>query len=165
MTNELSTRIAQGQETIHALQERLNSTIAALPHDKQSATDAINSVIREAESLSAYITTNVKELPATAQAKAQPLIDGLTEATAHIKAEIVKPGTPLLLPFPPPRRALILTLFRRADTPISQKASNILKYSQEQLTPLLTSIKDLVTKKKAEVAAEADKQTPTVNGH
>jgi hypothetical protein len=102
VTNELSTRIAQGQETIHALQERLHSTIAALPHDKQSATDAIHSVIREAESLSAYITTNVKELPTTAQAKAQPLIDGLTEATAHIKAEIVKAGTfPLHLP--PPR--------------------------------------------------------------
>lgn len=141
VTNELSARIAQGQETLHAIQERLTSTLASLPRDKQSATEAINSLFSEVEALSTYITNNAKEIPATAQAKAQPLIDGLAQATKDIKAEILK-----------------------SDVPISTKASNILAYSKEQLTPLLTSIKDLVTKKKAEVATEVEKETPAVNG-
>lgn len=83
-----------------------------MPHDKASATDAINAVIREVENLTSYIATNAKEIvravvysivndaltgsalqPHTAQARAQPLIDGLSEAAAHIKAELVKSGT------------------------------------------------------------------------
>ncbi|KAK4049015.1 hypothetical protein OIV83_004376 [Microbotryomycetes sp. JL201] len=132
VTNELSSRIAQGQETLHALQDRLHATIASLPRDKASAQDTLNSVLKEVESLSAYLTKNAKEIPSAAQARAQPLIDGISEATAHIRAEITK-----------------------SDVPIKTKVANILEYSQKQITPLLSSIKSVVSQKKAAVEEQA----------
>ncbi|SCV74289.1 BQ2448_6721 [Microbotryum intermedium] len=139
VTHEFSIRIAQGQETLHALQEKLSSTIASLPRDKQSATDAVNSIFKEIESLSSYVKTNVSELPAHAQARAQPLIDEVAKATSHIREELNKP-----------------------DTPISTKASNILSYTQSQVSPLLNSLKEIVIKKKeqaVEVAEESAEAT------
>ncbi|KAM0787417.1 hypothetical protein ACM66B_003500 [Microbotryomycetes sp. NB124-2] len=132
VTNEFSARIAQGQETLHALQERLHSTIASLPRDKASAQETLNSVLKEVESLSAYLTKNAKEIPSAAQARAQPLIDGISEATAHIRAEITK-----------------------SDVPIKTKVANILEYSQQQITPLLNSIRSIVSQKKAAVDEQA----------
>ena len=77
--------------------------------------------------------------PSAAQARAQPLIDGITEATSHIRAEITK-----------------------SDVPIKTKVANILEYSQQQITPLLNSIKSIVTQKKEQVAATVDEQTTPV---
>ncbi|SGY45358.1 BQ5605_C001g00276 [Microbotryum silenes-dioicae] len=166
VTHEFSTRIAQGQDTLHALQEKLSSTIASLPRDKQFATDAVNSIFKEIESLSSYVKTNVSELvspghrgaytrqrislinllgsrsssqPAHAQARAQPLIDEVAKATSHIREELNKP-----------------------DTNLSTKASNILSYTQSQVSPLLNSLKEIVIKKKeqaVEVAEESAEAT------
>ncbi|KAK4056007.1 hypothetical protein OIO90_003002 [Microbotryomycetes sp. JL221] len=142
VTNEFSARIAQGQDTLHALHERLNSTIASsVPRDKASAQETLNSVLKEVESLSAYITKNAKEIPSAAQARAQPLIDGISEATSHIRAEITK-----------------------SDTPIKTKVANILEYSQQQIQPLLNNIKSIVLQKTEQVQSAVEEQaTPVVD--
>ena len=46
-----------------------------------------------------------------------------------------------------------------ADVPLATKASNILAYSQEQLGPLLRSMKDVVLAKKAEAQEFVEEQT------
>jgi len=141
VTDQLSARIGQTQESLHALQGRLSAAVANVPRDKASAQEAINSIFRELESLSHYITTHAAELPAQAQATAKPLLEGFSEGLTYIRDEITKP-----------------------DVPLSTKAHNILSYTQDKVSPLLNSIKDLVTKKKTEVE-HAAKETPFVNGN
>lgn len=52
------------------------------------------------------------------------------------------------------------------DIPVGTKASNVLHYSQEQLTPVLEYFKGFILKKKDEAAKEADtaKEKVTTNG-
>ncbi|KAK4700862.1 hypothetical protein P7C70_g5380, partial [Phenoliferia sp. Uapishka_3] len=127
VTDQVAARIAQAQETLHGLQERLAAAVAAVPKDKASASEVINSIWSELESLSTYLATNVKELPAHAQAATAPLYEGFTEGVTHIKEELAKP-----------------------DVPVKTKATNIINYTKDQVTPILASLSEMLTKKKAE---------------
>ncbi|KAL8276742.1 hypothetical protein RQP46_010851 [Phenoliferia psychrophenolica] len=137
VTDQVTARIAQAQETLHGLQERLASAVAAVPRDKASASDAINSIVTELQSLSTYLATTAKELPAHAQSATAPYYEGFTEGVTHIREELAKP-----------------------DVPVKTKAANIINYTKDQVSPLLTTLSELLTKKKAEAEAAA----PSVNG-
>ncbi|KAM0748272.1 hypothetical protein T439DRAFT_328253 [Meredithblackwellia eburnea MCA 4105] len=141
VTELVNARITQSQETLHALQERLSSTVASLPRDKASAQEALNSIKGEIESVSTYLSTHAKELPAQAQAAAKPYLDALAKGASHIKDELAKP-----------------------DTTLTTKASNILNYTTEQVGPILQSVRELLVKKKVEVVETVESVAPKVNG-
>ncbi|GAA5943124.1 uncharacterized protein JCM15063_005209 [Sporobolomyces koalae] len=121
-------RIAQSQETLHSLQDRLAKTVAKLPHDQASLKKTLSEFSAELDS----IVKSVPSLPSQAQAHAQPYLDGLGEAAAYVKKEV----------------------FERTDVPLSTRAQNILHYSQEKLTPVLESVKSYAFKTKKNAEAE-----------
>lgn len=114
--------------SVPSSERALIDRVRLVPRDKASASEALNSIFHEVETLSTYVTTNAKELvrrvccrclsshrsltvspsqPATVQAKSQPLVDQLYEISTHVKEEIAKPGT-----FPSSRRFIALFLTR-----------------------------------------------------
>lgn len=139
VVDQFSARLAQGQSSLVAIQERVNTTLKQhpVPKDKASAQEALKHLYAEIESLSTYVTAHAKELPANVQSATKPLVDELAEGYTHIKEEIQKP-----------------------DVPIGQKLGNILNISQAKINPILSSLKDALTLKKV----EAEKAAPTVNG-
>ncbi|KAI5476684.1 hypothetical protein MNV49_007397 [Pseudohyphozyma bogoriensis] len=141
VTEQFSAVVAQSQETIHKLQERLSSAIASLPRDKASASEALSALFKELEATANYISTHAKELPANARSAAQPVVEKFGENFTHIKEELSKP-----------------------DLPLSTKATNVLSYTQEQVTPLLNTLKEAIIKKKSETETAVTDATPTVNG-
>lgn len=102
-----------------------------VPKDYASAQEVVSSLFKELDSLSAFIATQRKELPAHALHATQPIFDRLQEAFYHIKQEAAK-----------------------QDVPLATKSSEILSYSQSQLSPLLAdavaALKAFTTKPAAE---------------
>ncbi|GAA5849953.1 hypothetical protein JCM5353_001671 [Sporobolomyces roseus] len=122
-------RIAQSQETLHGLQDRLAKTVAKFPHDQASLKKTLSEFSAELDS----IVKSVPSLPSQAQATAQPYLEGLGEAAQYVKKEV-----------------------SRTDVPLSQRAQNILNYSQEKLTPVLDSVKSYAFKGKKEVEEKGE---------
>ncbi|GAA6018507.1 hypothetical protein JCM11491_006428 [Sporobolomyces phaffii] len=81
---------------------------------------------------SSELDSVVKSVPSL-PAQAQPYLEGLGDAAQYVKKELT-----------------------RTDVPLAEKASNILAYSQEKLTPVLESVKSYAfkTKKQAEEKGE-----------
>ncbi|GAA5912821.1 uncharacterized protein JCM6883_004842 [Sporobolomyces salmoneus] len=128
-------RVGKSQETLHGLQDRLAKTVAKFPHDQASIKKTLNEYSAELDS----VVKSIPSLPAQAQAHAQPYLEGLGEAAQYVKKELT------------------------SDAPLAEKASNILHYSQEKLTPVFESVKSYAfkTKKQAEEKGEEVKETAT----
>lgn len=128
-----------------------------VPRDKTAATEAVQSLFRELESLSAYVATQRKALPAHAQAAVQPILDRLQEAFAHIKDEASKPGASPLLPHPADE----------ADVALSVKTTEIISYSRTQLSPLLNDAVGIIKTvlAAASTKAEQTKDAAVDDGH
>ncbi|BGP47658.1 hypothetical protein JCM10450v2_003523 [Rhodotorula kratochvilovae] len=121
-------RLADGRTTLVGLQDRLAKTIKDFPHDRQSLQTTLESISHELE---AYADT-VKTLPANAQTTAKRYIQAVYEVRDDVAKEL-----------------------KRDDVPLGTKASNVLNYSQDKLSPLLDYFKTFVLKKKDEVEAKA----------
>ncbi|GJN88934.1 hypothetical protein Rhopal_001905-T1 [Rhodotorula paludigena] len=132
-------RLHEGQTALSGLQERLASTVKQFPHDQASLNQTLESLKTE---LDTYVKA-AQSIPAHAQASAKPYVEKANEVRNDIQKEIL-----------------------RKDIPVGTKASNVLHYSQEQLTPVLEYFKGFILKKKDEAAKEADtaKEKVTTNG-
>ncbi|GAA6001164.1 uncharacterized protein JCM10292_006406 [Rhodotorula paludigena] len=132
-------RLHEGQTALAGLQERLASTVKQFPHDQASLNQTLESLKTE---LDTYVKA-AQSIPAHAQASAKPYVEKANEVRNDIQKEIL-----------------------RKDIPVGTKASNVLHYSQEQLTPVLEYFKGFILKKKDEAAKEADtaKEKVTTNG-
>ncbi|POY70109.1 hypothetical protein BMF94_6883 [Rhodotorula taiwanensis] len=126
VTEQVHQRIQQSQSQLSALQERLKKQI---PHDQESLKHTLDSILAEVDSL----VKSVQTIPSHAQQTAKPYLDGMYEASEHIKKEIT-----------------------RTDVPLGTKASNVLAYSQEKLGPVIEQIQHYLLKKKDESAQTAE---------
>ncbi|GAA5996091.1 hypothetical protein JCM5350_008291 [Sporobolomyces pararoseus] len=131
-------QIHKSQETLHGLQDRLAKTVAKFPHDQASLKKTLSEISAELDS----VVKSVPSLPAQAQAHAQPYLEGLGEAAQYVKKELT-----------------------RADAPLSEKAVNILHYSQEKLTPVLESVKSYAFKSKKQAEEKGEELKENVNGN
>ncbi|GAA5843238.1 hypothetical protein JCM3766R1_006633 [Sporobolomyces carnicolor] len=131
-------QIGKSQETLHSLQDRLAKTVAKFPHDQASLKKTLNEYSAELDS----VVKAIPSLPAQAQAHAQPYLEGLGEAAQYVKKELT-----------------------RSDAPLAEKATNILHYSQEKLTPVFESVKSYAfkTKKQAEETGQELKESSTAS--
>lgn len=136
VSEQFYARIAQSQETLHSLQDRLAKTVAKFPHDQASLKKTLSEISAELDSIVKAIPT----LPSQAQAHAQPYIEGLGDAASYVKKEL-----------------------SRTDAPLSTRAQNILQYSQDKLTPVLDSVKSYAFKTKKEVETKADEAADKVD--
>ncbi|KWU43015.1 hypothetical protein RHOSPDRAFT_35401 [Rhodotorula sp. JG-1b] len=126
VTEQVHQRIHQSQSQLAALQERLKKQI---PHDQESLKQTLDSILAELDSL----VKSAQSIPSHAQQAAKPYLDGIFEASEHIKKEIT-----------------------RNDVPLGTKASNVLAYSQEKLAPVLEQIQNVLLKKKNESVDAAE---------
>ncbi|GAA5990940.1 hypothetical protein JCM10908_000089 [Rhodotorula pacifica] len=126
VTEQVYQRINQSQSQLAALQERLKKQI---PHDQESLKHTLDSILAELDSL----VKSAQSIPSHAQQAAKPYLDGVFEASEHIKKEIT-----------------------RNDIPLGTKASNVLAYSQEKLGPVLEQIQNFLLKKRDESAVAAE---------
>lgn len=107
--------------------------------------------------------------PSHAQQAAKPYLDGIFEASEHIKKEITRNGessSPSNSHRVRSRSHLHscypgkLSAQKRdhpfADVPLGTKASNVLAYSQEKLAPVLEQIQNFLLKKKNESVDAAE---------
>ncbi|GAA5881252.1 hypothetical protein JCM3774_002864 [Rhodotorula dairenensis] len=126
VTEQVYQRINQSQSQLAALQERLKKQI---PHDQESLKHTLDSILAELDSL----VKSAQSIPSHAQQAAKPYLDGILEASEHIKKEIT-----------------------RNDVPLGTKASNVLAYSQEKLAPVLEQVQKMLLKKKTETVDAAE---------
>ncbi|GAA6064407.1 hypothetical protein JCM10212_001231 [Sporobolomyces blumeae] len=133
VTDQFYATLAQSGDKLSSLQERLASMVAKLPHDQASIKKTLSDMSAELDSL----VKSVPSLPQTAQAHAQPYIAGLSDAASYVSKEL-----------------------SRHDVPLSTRAQNVLKYSQDKLNPVLESVKGYVSRGKKEAV---DKQQEVVD--
>ncbi|BGP55151.1 hypothetical protein JCM8202_002790 [Rhodotorula sphaerocarpa] len=120
VTEQVYQRIHTSQAQLAALQERLRKQI---PHDQESLKHTLDSILAELDSL----VKSAQSIPAHAQKAAKPYLDGVFEASEHIKKEIT-----------------------RNDIPLGTKAANVLAYSQEMLAPVIERVQHFLLKGKDE---------------
>lgn len=108
--------------------------------------------------------------PSHAQQAAKPYLDGIFEASEHIKKEITRNGEPKpacqssygvrsrshLHSCYPGKLSAQKRDHPFADVPLGTKASNVLAYSQEKLAPVLEQIQNFLLKKKNESVNAAE---------
>lgn len=149
ITEQFQIQLTKSQQTLNGLQEKLQSAVSNLPLDSKSVQDQLKSlseqVIAEIEKVSNFVVEKRKELPQQAQQAVGPLIEKLHQSFNDIKSELTK-----------------------ADLPISQRASNVLKYSSEQASPIVHEAIEVIRKVmgKVENKKENDENRPDqlVNG-
>jgi len=132
IAEQIQFRLSKTLETIRPLQEKLQTNLAALSGPPTQAAHAVtervhnasNSIVAEVEGLLNYLKTQSQEVPPSLQ----PLVDRLSNSYTTAKAEISK-----------------------SDVPITEKASNILNLTKDNVAPLIQeaiqAIRDLVSKK------------------
>jgi hypothetical protein len=131
--------VLKAEAALIALQDRLVQAIATFPHDKAQVTEALQTLYKEAETLTVYLTSAIKGLPVNAQHAAQPYVNTLSEGLVALRQEISR------------------------DASFSEKATNIMSYTRERLDPLLASIKLLVLRSNPVapvVRPEAEEEDP-----
>lgn len=103
--------------------------------------------------------------PSHAQQAAKPYLDGILEASEHIKKEITRNGESSSHGVPsrshlhscqPGKFSVHKHDHLPADVPLGTKASNVLAYSQEKLAPVLEQIQNFLLKKKNESVDAAE---------
>ncbi|KAH9823333.1 hypothetical protein DFH28DRAFT_922224 [Melampsora americana] len=127
ITEQFQSQLTKSQQTLNGLQEKLHSAVQNIPKDSKSVQDQLKSlseqVIAEIEKVNNFVVEKRKELPQQAQQAVGPLLERLQQSFNDIKSELTK-----------------------ADTPLAQRASNVLKYSREQASPIVLEAIEIIKK-------------------
>ncbi|KAG0147099.1 hypothetical protein CROQUDRAFT_670785 [Cronartium quercuum f. sp. fusiforme G11] len=152
ITEQFQGQLTKSQQTINALQEKLQSAVQNIPKDSKAVQEQLKTlseqVVAEIEKVSNYVGEKRKELPHQAQQAVGPLVEKLQKAFTDIRSELTK-----------------------ADTPLAQRASNVLQYSRDHANPIVHEVIDVIKKvvgkaeKKAGEVQNDENSAPRVNGH
>lgn len=149
ITEQFQVQLTKSQQTLNGLQEKLHSAVQNIPKDPKAVQDQLKTlseqVVAEIEKVSNFVGEKRKELPQQAQQAVGPLVEKLQQSFTDIRSELTK-----------------------ADTPLAQRASNVLKYSREQASPIVHEAIEILRKVigKAESSKkENDENQPTENSN
>ncbi|KAI8451651.1 hypothetical protein BY996DRAFT_4585613 [Phakopsora pachyrhizi] len=118
LVEQFYAQLTRSQQTLFSLQEKLNTGLQNVRKDPKAVPDQIkhltDQLIGEVGKLSQLLAEKRHDLPQQAQQAMGPLVEKLQKAYGDIKEEMTK-----------------------AETPLTQRASNVLQYSRDQTLPIV----------------------------